>query len=62
MWDHEDSFDGFDWEDIALAGALAEEMAAEVRERQWLPSKYNLRRLPANSSENSGKAARIALS
>jgi hypothetical protein len=36
MCDHEDGFDGFDWEEIALAGALAEEMTAEERERQWL--------------------------
>ena len=30
MCDH----DGLDWEDIGLAGALAEEMADEERERQ----------------------------
>jgi hypothetical protein len=28
--------DSIDWEDIGLAGALAEELAAEERERQWL--------------------------
>jgi hypothetical protein len=33
MCDHDDSFDGPDWMDIALAGALAEEMADEERER-----------------------------
>ena len=32
MCDH----DGLDWEDIGLAGALAEEMAAEERERERL--------------------------
>ena len=36
MCDHEDGFDGLDWEDVALADALAEEMTAEERERQWL--------------------------
>jgi|OpeIllAssembly_1097287.scaffolds.fasta_scaffold1447533_2 hypothetical protein len=36
MCDHEEGFDGFDWEEIALAGALVEEMTAEGRERQWL--------------------------
>jgi hypothetical protein len=30
MCDH----DGLDWEDIGLAGALAEEMAEEERERE----------------------------
>ena len=29
-------FDGPDWRDIALAGALAEEMAEEERERERL--------------------------
>jgi len=33
MCDHDDGYDGLDWEDIALAGALAEEMAEEERER-----------------------------
>jgi len=33
MGDHDDGFDGPDWMDIALAGALAEEMAEEERER-----------------------------
>jgi hypothetical protein len=34
MCDHKDGFDGLDWEDIALAGALAEEIAEEERERE----------------------------
>jgi len=34
MCDHYD--DGLDWEDIGLAGALAEEMAEEERERERL--------------------------
>ncbi len=32
MCDH----DGIDWEDIAMAGALAEEIAKEERERERL--------------------------
>jgi len=36
MCDYEEGFDGFDWEEIAFAGALAEEMTAEGYERQWL--------------------------
>ena len=36
MCDHDDGFDGLDWEDIGLAGALAEEMAEAERERERL--------------------------
>lgn len=36
MCDHDDGFDGLDWMDIALAGALADEMAEEELEREWL--------------------------
>ena len=34
MCDHD--HDGLDWEDIGLAGALAEEMAEEEKERERL--------------------------
>ena len=34
MCDHDDSFDGPDWMDIALAGSLAAEMADDERERE----------------------------
>jgi hypothetical protein len=34
MCDHDDGFDGPDWMDIAIAGALVEEMAKEEKERQ----------------------------
>ncbi len=33
MCDYDNSFDGPDWLDIALAGALAEEIAEAERER-----------------------------
>jgi hypothetical protein len=36
MCDHDDGFDGFDWQYIALAGTLAEEMAEEEKERERL--------------------------
>jgi hypothetical protein len=36
MCDHEDGFDGSDWENIGLIGALAEELGDEERERQSL--------------------------
>jgi hypothetical protein len=36
MCDHNDGFDGLDWQDIALAGALAEEMAEEEKECERL--------------------------
>jgi hypothetical protein len=32
MCDHDDSFEGPDWMDIALAGSLASEMAEERKE------------------------------
>jgi hypothetical protein len=32
MWDHDDGFDGFDWQDIALIGALSESLAKERKE------------------------------
>ena len=34
MCDHDDGFDGFDWQDIALIGALSESLAEEERERE----------------------------
>jgi hypothetical protein len=34
MCDHDDSFDGLDWEDIALIGALSESLAEEEKERE----------------------------
>jgi hypothetical protein len=34
MCDHDDGFDGFDWQDIALIGALSESIAEEERERE----------------------------
>jgi len=37
MCDHED--EGLDWEDIALAGALAVEMAEDEREKERLRKK-----------------------
>jgi hypothetical protein len=33
MCDHDDGFDGLDWEGIALIGALSESLAEEERER-----------------------------
>ena len=36
MCDHENGFDGFDWENIDLIGTLSEELAEAERERQWL--------------------------
>ena len=36
MCDHDYGFDGFDWQDIALAWALAEEMAEEEKGRERL--------------------------
>jgi hypothetical protein len=36
MCDHGDGFDGLDWQDIALAGALAEELSEEERERELI--------------------------
>jgi hypothetical protein len=32
MCDHDDGFDGFDWQDLALIGALSESLAEERRE------------------------------
>ena len=32
MCEHDDGFDGFDWQDIALIGALSESLAEERRE------------------------------
>jgi hypothetical protein len=34
MCDHDDGFDGLDWQDIALIGALSESFAEEERERE----------------------------
>jgi hypothetical protein len=34
MCDHDDGFDGLDWEDIALIGALSESLAVEEKERE----------------------------
>ena len=34
MCDHDDGFDGFDWQDIALIGALSESLAEDERERE----------------------------
>ena len=36
MCDFDDFFDDFGWEEMGMAGALAEEMAEEERERQRL--------------------------
>ena len=36
MWDFDDFFDDFGWEEMGMAGALAEEMAEEERERRRL--------------------------
>jgi hypothetical protein len=36
MCNHEDGFGGFSWEDIGIAGAIAEELAHAERERQRL--------------------------
>jgi hypothetical protein len=33
MCGHEDGFDGFSWEGIGIAGAIAEELAHAERER-----------------------------
>ena len=35
-------FDGLDWEDIGLAGALAEEIADEEKERERLRKEVEL--------------------
>jgi hypothetical protein len=32
MCDHDDGFDGLDWQDIALAGALVESLAEQRKE------------------------------
>ena len=32
MCDHDDGFDGFDWQDIALIGALSESLAEERKD------------------------------
>jgi hypothetical protein len=34
MCDHDDGFNGFDWQDIALIGALSESLVEEERERR----------------------------
>jgi len=34
MCGHDDGLDGFDWQDIALIGALSESLAEEDRERE----------------------------
>jgi len=31
MCNHENGFEGFDWEDIAMAGALVEELAEDEK-------------------------------
>ena len=38
MSDHD--YDGLDWEDIALAGALAEQMAEEQKELERLKRQF----------------------
>ena len=39
MCDHDDGFDEFDWQDIALIGALSESLAEERKECERIKRK-----------------------
>ena len=50
MCDHDDGFDGLDWKDIALIGAISENLAEEEKERE-----RNRREMEDEQDKDDGK-------